>query len=95
MPVSSVPRAAAFYAAVFGWQCEDTTQGWPSKLPGVSTVHLFQSPKVPSLHGSFSLMPGVDIAGRSLEGRVVMTFNVDSIEETLQVVEKEGGKVVL
>jgi len=87
VPATDVARASSFYKSVLGWDTDGTaTNGAPSPLDGVKTVHMFSKGL---LHGAF-----LHVSEPSSSDKVgpVATFMVDSIEDTLSKVESAGGK---
>ncbi|KAB5515208.1 hypothetical protein GE09DRAFT_980088 [Coniochaeta sp. 2T2.1] len=96
VPCKSVPRAAAFYAAVLGWKCPDPEKGNPAPAPGVATAHPFNCGM---LNGAFAKMASDDdvasVADAANQGRmpVLATYLVASIDDTLAKVEEAGGRV--
>ena len=88
-------RAAAFYTAVLGWECE--TEQHPSPLSAVKGIQMFKKGR---LHGCFLAVTEADIpktwdADNAAKTSVLLSFSVSDLEEALGVVEKNGGKVVV
>jgi predicted enzyme related to lactoylglutathione lyase len=93
VPVTSVSRAAAFYTAVLGWNCD--VEAKPSPAVGISSVHMFSKG---ALHGAFLLVADEDAVAKIADPKrpevsgPVATFMVSNIDETLKKVEAAGGK---
>src|ERR1700742_2998563 len=98
VPVASVPRASAFYSSVLGWNFDDPAgKAVPGGLANSATsIHMFNKG---ALHGGFLLqahehgVAKVTELGPPEQDVPVMTFLVESIEETLKKAEAAGGKV--
>jgi len=81
MPVDDPDRAEGFYTAVFGWKFE--------RFPGA-----------PQYYGMVTTgadaEPGINggLFQRGDAGKTSITMDVESIEDTLKTVEKEGGKIL-
>jgi len=88
--VTDVARASKFYNSVLGWESDASAEGRPSNMAGTKSVHFFSKGV---LNGAFHLRDdaGVDA---SRPGAVV-TFLVDSIDDTLAKAESAGGKSVV
>ena len=97
VPITDIARAAAFYEAVLGWECSQATDGSGTSStinPSVS-VHMFT--KGP-LHGCFVKVARVTSIADAADHTVMTplaTFKVDNVNETLDVVTKNGGKVLM
>jgi predicted enzyme related to lactoylglutathione lyase len=89
IPVSDPTRAQKFYTAVFGWNCMET--GSPSLLEGIKEIYYFT--KGGSLYGCFFLSnePKATQSPDSAIG-VHTVFFVKDIEESLSLIEENGGK---
>ncbi len=96
VPVTDAKRAAVFYAAVLDWQTNPDDEGRETSIiPGVSKMHMFQKD---SFHGAFLVVPEVaNVLDDKAPGKIapLATFLVKSIEETLETVVKNGGRVHL
>jgi len=93
VPVSDLARAAAFYKAVLGWECDASAEGKPSTLPTAKTVHFFSKGV---MNGAFLVMADGGAVGCDVKRPgAVATFMVDGIEESLSKVEAQGGKAVV
>lgn len=85
-------RARNFYSAVLGWKCMDT--GNPSPIEGIKETYFFT--KGGTLNGCFCLMDeakivrAIDAADKYRLG-VHTVFAVKDIEESLDLIEKNGG----
>jgi uncharacterized protein len=89
IPVSDPTRAQSFYTAVFGWNCMET--GSPSLLKGIKETYYFT--KGGSLYGCFFLADEPKTAQSADNTIGVHTvFSVKDIEESLSLIEKNGGK---
>ena len=92
VPATNIARAKDFYTTVFSWECKP--QGTPSPLTGaLDAIHMFTKG---SLHGAFAAVSEdsfVKVYDEKNPGKttVLPTFGVESIEETLKVVESKGG----
>jgi hypothetical protein len=76
-----------------GWDVD--VDGMPSPTPGIETVHMFSKG---DLHGALVLMEEghqVVVADATNTGRIAITTNfcVKSIEETVEIATKAGGKL--
>ena len=97
VPITDVARAAAFYKAVLGWECNQATDdtGTPSHIAQGVSVHMFTKD---ALHGCFVKLARVTSIADPSDHSIMTpmaTFKVDNINETLDVVTKNGGKVIL
>lgn len=93
VPVTDVSRAAAFYSAVLGWNCDDPENAKPPVLEGSSGVHFFNKD---ILHGAFVKVPEVPSVVNTSNlalSPILLNFMVNSIDETLDKVKSAGGKV--
>ncbi|KFY69803.1 hypothetical protein V499_09747 [Pseudogymnoascus sp. VKM F-103] len=94
VPVTDIERAKDFYTSVFNWEC--SPQGSPSPLTGArDVIHMFTKG---GLHGAFVTVAEdcmVKAYDEKSPGKapVLPTFCVESIEETLKVVESKGGRL--
>lgn len=81
IPVDDPDRAEKFYAAVFGW----TFQRYPGapEYYGMATT----GESEPGINGA--------LFKRGSAGETSVTMSVDSIDDTLERIQSEGGKVVL
>ena len=79
IPVTDPDQAKAFYGALFGWRIED--------VPGFEGYPMWRAPNQVS---------GGGLAPRSEGFTQPRSYvEVDSIEETLQAVEQNGGRVLM
>ena len=81
-----IERARKFYSAVFDWSFE------PWGPPGffmVSFPNPNPAPMLGSLQGRRELVPGVRMTG------LECTFAVRDIDETVRLIEGNGGKIVM
>ncbi|KIW96342.1 uncharacterized protein Z519_03411 [Cladophialophora bantiana CBS 173.52] len=100
VPVTSVSRASAFYSSVLGWICDDLDgKPVPSGLANhAKSIHMFNKG---ALHGGFLLqthengVAKITELGPPEQDVPVMTFLVESIDETLKKVESAGGKMYI
>ncbi|KEZ45162.1 hypothetical protein SAPIO_CDS2610 [Scedosporium apiospermum] len=105
IPATSLPRASAFYASVLGWSSDPSQTIPASQIPGTSSLLIFSHPAV---NGAFVEVSAPDVSvpkwreesessevgGGKVRHRSVMTsFSVESIEEVLDAVVKNGGRV--
>ncbi|KAM0245474.1 hypothetical protein ACHAQJ_010556 [Trichoderma viride] len=93
VPVRDIDRAKAFYAEIFSW--ETNPDGVPNSRPGVKELYFFN--RGPTLHGAFYVMEdGFHVINQSIGSEdaisVHPSFNVKNCKETLEQVEKFGGK---
>lgn len=96
MPVVDIDRAKSFYADVFSW--ETSPEGVPNPRPGIKEIYFFNRGK--ALHGAFNVMEdGFHALNHSLSSpdaiSIHPSFNVKDCKETLDRVEKLGGKTHL
>ncbi|ETI21036.1 hypothetical protein G647_07379 [Cladophialophora carrionii CBS 160.54] len=95
VPVTDVARASAFYSKVLGWDCNDL-EGTPSPSGREKSVHMFSKG---ALHGAFLLARDEDGVAKlddfHKKAAPIVTFMVDSIEETTKKIEDAGGRVNL
>ncbi|KAK5655848.1 hypothetical protein OQA88_5387 [Cercophora sp. LCS_1] len=89
----------AFYKAVFGWMDHcDVQEPMPGYMEGVDNVTMFYKG---TLYGAFVKMTkpegvaAVADADHLAKMPLLPSFKVDNIDETLDVVAKNGGKVHL
>ncbi|KAE9370109.1 hypothetical protein N431DRAFT_546075 [Stipitochalara longipes BDJ] len=89
IPVADPNRARTFYSAVFDWKCKET--GNPSPLEGIKETYFFT--KGGALYGCFFLTdkPATPQPADNPVG-VHNIFSVKDIEESLELIEKNGGK---
>ncbi len=97
VPITDVARAAAFYKAVLGWECTQATDesGTSSTIDESVSVHMFT--KGP-LHGCFVKVARVTSIADPADHSVMTplaTFKVDDVNEALDLVTKNGGKVLM
>ena len=79
IPVDDIPRAKTFYGAVFNWNIED--------YPGYEDYPMWQAP---------NQISGGALAPRSAEfSEPRSVIEVDSIDDTLSVIEASGGRTVM
>jgi uncharacterized protein len=80
IPVDDPDRAETFYANVFGWTFQ--------RFPG--------APQYYGLAATGDSVPGIDgalfLRGDATE--TTLSMSVDSIEDSLEKIEKEGGQVL-
>jgi predicted enzyme related to lactoylglutathione lyase len=78
IPAEDVARSAAFYEAVFGWRLRKRGDGATAFDDAVGEVS------------------GTWVTGRppSREAGLLVYVMVDSVEETVRLVEAEGGEIV-
>jgi predicted enzyme related to lactoylglutathione lyase len=90
IPVTDPDRARAFYTAVFDWKCKE--KGSPSPLEGIKEIYAFT--KGGALYGCFFITdkPATPQSADSPIG-VHNVFSVKDIEESLELIEKNGGKI--
>jgi predicted enzyme related to lactoylglutathione lyase len=81
MPVDDPDRAERFYAAVFGWTFQ-RYEGAP-RYYGMATTG---ADAEPGINGA--------LFQRGEAGETTLTMDVESIEDTMKTIEKEGGKVL-
>jgi len=81
-----VPRARAFYERAFGWQFT------PWGPPGFYLIRTGTKDD-PGLHGALQGRREI-VAGKPMFG-FECTIGVDSIDETIAAIEKNGGKIVM
>jgi predicted enzyme related to lactoylglutathione lyase len=99
MPCTDPSRAMAFYKTVFGgmYHC-DVQEPLPGYMDGVDNVTMFYTY---TLYGAFVKMTkpeGVATVADSNDLAkipLLPSFRVDNVDDTLGVVEKNGGKVHL
>lgn len=86
IPAADVPRAQAFYTAVFGWKFLDhISRGYaPDKLA------VFNIPGAPSVMGGISKSED----GGKINGGILLYMRAENVEETLEKVKGAGGEVV-
>jgi uncharacterized protein len=85
IPADDVKRARKFYEQVFGWEI--------NRLYGSDYLYIKtekDGPKAPHME---RVTGGLDKRDKLLR-HVTVVFEVESIERTLKIVEKSGGKVV-
>ena len=79
IPVSDLERASAFYSTLFGWQI--------AAPPGFEDYPMWQAP---------NQISGGGLAPRSEDFSQPRSYvEVDSIDETLELVQANGGTVVM
>lgn len=79
IPVDNPDRAIKFYGTVFGWKTE--------KWQGPSDYWMVSTGEGPGINGGFLLRkPGMS---------VVNTVDVASLDDSIKLVEKSGGAIVL
>jgi predicted enzyme related to lactoylglutathione lyase len=90
IPVTDPDRARAFYTAVFDWKCKE--KGSASLLEGIKEIYAFT--KGGALYGCFFITdkPATPRPEDSPIG-VHNVFSVKDIEESLELIEKNGGKI--
>lgn len=93
VPVVNIDRAKAFYAEIFNW--ETSPEAVPSNRPGVKELHHFNRGK--TLHGAFCVMEdGFHVINQSMGSTdaisVHPSFHVKNCKDTLEEVERLGGK---
>lgn len=96
IPVADVDRAKAFYAEIFSWEISPNSV--PHPRPGVKELYFFS--RGDSLHGAFYVMEdGFHVINHSIGSQDALSvhpsFNVKNCKETLELVEKLGGKTQL
>jgi len=93
VPATDPARARNFYTTLLGWECKE--QGMPSPIDGIKETYYFSCG---FLNGCFTHMEPsmiktlVDESNKHKMG-VQTTFAVESIDDSLVVIEKNGGKV--
>jgi len=95
IPVLDSARAIAFYTAIFDWECD--ARGVPGPLPTIKQIDFFRKG---SLNGAFATVDPKDLAKTTEEHSpskqsVIASFAVPNVQETLDKVEKAGGKVLV
>jgi predicted enzyme related to lactoylglutathione lyase len=96
IPVIDIERAVAFYSQIFPWDI--SPNGVPHQRPGVKELYFFNGGD--TLHGAFYVMEdGFHVINHSIDFQdglsVHPSFNVRNCKETLELVEKLGGKTQL
>ncbi|KAL7813721.1 hypothetical protein V8C26DRAFT_154571 [Trichoderma gracile] len=96
IPVIDIERAVAFYSQIFAWDI--SPNGVPHQRPGVKELYFFNGGD--TLHGAFYVMEdGFHVINHSIDFQdglsVHPSFNVVNCRETLELVEKLGGKTQL
>ena len=86
IPADKPDRARKFYAATFGWMIYDLV-GMVYSLVSRGPVDELGMPKEPGSIGG-----GIGPRGKNLQHPVV-TIIVDEIDDALEKIEKNGGKV--
>ncbi|KAL5330581.1 hypothetical protein ACEPPN_000099 [Leptodophora sp. 'Broadleaf-Isolate-01'] len=91
IPVTDPARARKFYIAVFDWKCMEF--GSPSLLEDIKETYFFT--KSGSLYGCFFLKNETKISPPDEKDKdtvdVHTVFAVKDIEESLELIEKNGG----
>jgi len=89
IPVTDPLRARTFYSTVFSWKCQETSN--PLALEGIKETYFFT--KGGALYGCFFLADK-SITQQSLDASIGVhnIFSVKDIEETLELIENNGGK---
>ncbi|KAL7944695.1 hypothetical protein V8C42DRAFT_325610 [Trichoderma barbatum] len=96
IPVVDIERARAFYTEIFSWEVSPNSV--PHGRPGVKELFFFNRGN--ALHGAFYVMEdGFHVINHSIGSHdclsVHPSFNVKNCKETLELVEKLGGKTQL
>ena len=87
-----LPRAEHFYTTLFGW---DFGRPKDMGLPDDGTYALFSKKGTAAMGGLQLVSEAELIRPGATQQTVRITMTVESIDESLKVAEKEGGKVVL
>jgi predicted enzyme related to lactoylglutathione lyase len=94
IPVTDSARAMAFYRHVLDWDCKD--ECLPGPLSHIKQINFFSKG---SLNGAFATVEPEDLIkvarDSSTKQSVLASYTVASIEETLEKVQKAGGRAVV
>jgi len=86
-----VPRAVAFYQAVFGWKVEDWSDFAGMPYSGVLTGEDDQ----PGINGAIMQRRGPNMAVGGPVAGAVLTVQVEDFDATAAAIEANGGTVAL
>jgi len=86
-----VPRAVAFYQAVFGWKVEDWSDFAGMPYSGVLTGEDGQ----PGINGAIMQRRGPNMAVGGPVAGAVLTVQVEDFDATAAAIEANGGTVAL
>jgi len=87
IPAANFDKMKQFYAGLFGWKIE--------KYPGTMEYYMIQT--VPTDDKGMLLRPGVNggmTKKESPDQKPVNYISVESIDESIKIVKKLGGKIV-
>jgi uncharacterized protein len=91
IPADDVSRAKSFYGTVFDWDLNDMDMGGGTMYTIVMTTPVDETTQLPTEPGGIN----GGMMRRSPEAPApVLTVEVDSIDDSLKVIEAEGGNTV-
>lgn len=92
IPADDLDRAKGFYGSVFGWDLETTAMPGGGEYTGAITTPVDEATSAPVEPGAIN--GGLFVRSEELPTSPVLTIGVDSIDDTLRMVEAGGGATV-